>query len=197
MSMRNILIVVALAAAAVYVVPAFIRFVSSYRAGVAQDTQMAAAFIPSVENKNVVLVRGWSEADIRRILADFLPAYELRANSVLVTAESDGRIELRFPNDIQPKILYFLVNYIQYPKDFDLKNRSIGVVGHVVLNKSFGVPEPRLLDRHADIYVPANDTEFDLVYAKIDTGEVYQISFTDLVWKRMNDARTPKEIVGM
>jgi hypothetical protein len=185
-------VVVALAA---FLVPAIIRFANSYRAGAAQDAQMTAVFIP--ENKTVVIVRGWSQADMKRILADFLSAYQLRADSTQISAGADDRITLTFPNDIQPKILYFLVNYIQYPKDFDLKRRSIGAVAHVVLNRSFGVPESRLIGKLADIYVPANDTEYDLVYAKVDSGEVYKISFTDLIWQQVKSARMPKDIVGM
>ncbi|HEX3653660.1 MAG TPA: hypothetical protein VHU18_12640 [Rhizomicrobium sp.] len=197
MTIRTILIVVVVVALAAFLVPAIIRFANSYRAGAAQDAQMTAVFIPNPENKTVVIVRGWSQADMKRILADFLSAYQLRADSTQISAGADDRITLTFPNDIQPKILYFLVNYIQYPKDFDLKRRSIGAVAHVVLNRSFGVPESRLIGKLADIYVPANDTEYDLVYAKVDSGEVYKISFTDLIWQQVKSARMPKDIVGM
>jgi hypothetical protein len=188
---------IVVAAAAAFVIPAIIRFTASYRAGTAQNAQMTAAFVPNPENNTVVSVRGWSQADMKRILADFLPAYESRADSVQVNAGTDDRITLTFPHDIQPKILYFLVNYIRYPKGFDLKRRSIGVVARVVLNQSFGVPEPRLIGRHAEIYVPANDTEFDLVFAKVDSDEVYQISFAGLIWQRVEGARIPKDIVGL
>jgi hypothetical protein len=189
MPIRIVLIVIAALVVAAFVIRALIRFAASSRAGIAHDAQMTAAFVPNPANDSVVVVRGWSESDVKRILRDFLPAYELRADSVTVTAETDSCIKLKFPHDIQPKILYFLVNYIQYPKDFDLKRRSIGVVGRVVLNRSFGVPDTQLIGKPAEIYVPANDTDYDLVYARVDSGDVYEISFTDLIWRRAEGAR--------
>lgn len=155
------------------------------------------AFTRQLKNTNaVVIVRGWNEAAIRKILADFLAAYELQASAVKVKAGKNGSTKITFPNNIEPKILYFLINYFQYPKHFDFKHHSISVVGQVVLDQSFGIPDKQLIGKHAEIYVPKNDDEFDMVYAKIDSGEVYQISFTDLIWQRVNDARTPDGIAG-
>lgn len=158
---------------------------------------MTAAFVPDPANDSVVVVRGWSESELNRILGYFLLAYDLRTDAAQVSAETDGRIKLTFPRDIEPGILYFMVNYIQYPKKFDFKRRSIGVVGRVVLNQAFGVPDPRLIGKPAEIYVPANDTDYDLVYAKISPADVYEISFKDLIWRRVESERIPDAIVGL
>jgi hypothetical protein len=118
-------------------------------------------------------------------------------STVAIKQENADRFAITFPKDIQPKILYFLVNYLQYPREFDLKNRSIAVVARVVLTPAFGAPDDVLSGKNAMIYVPANDTDYDLVYVRIEQGQAYKVSFTDLVWQPVDEARVPGGIANL
>jgi len=166
--------------------------------GSTQDWMTADGFVADKNNQTSVSVRGWSQSELDKILAYFLGAYELSGKmSVKVTAKSDGVLTIAFPDDIPPTILLFLVNYLKYPKDFDLTQRSIGVLGRVALTSAFDLPDPKLLGQRADIYVPADDDQYDLVYAKTETGAVYKIPFTNLRWKSVDTARTPTANAGL
>jgi hypothetical protein len=45
----------------------------------------------------------------------------------------------------------------------------------------------------AYVYVPEDDREFDLVYVKVDSGEVYEESFRNHRWKRVENDRMSGE----
>lgn len=124
-------------------------------------------------------------------MTDFSGQYDLSRAAIVVEAGPANVLTVTFPNDIEPKLLFFLVNYIQYPNGFDLGRRTIGAMAHVILTPAFGVPDLELIGKRATMYVPADDTEYDLIYARTESGDAYQISFTNLIWERVADARVP------
>jgi hypothetical protein len=164
----------------------------------AEDRALTAAFAPDPNNMTELLVRGWNRAELERILTDFLRQYDLPPISTLRIAEKpNGVLAVTFPADILPKFLFFMVNYIRYPKDMDDPERSIAVLCRAVLTAAFGLPDPALVGQRAEIYVPADDTDFDLVYARIGSGAAYKISFTNLKWKPVPAARLPVGVAGL
>jgi hypothetical protein len=166
--------------------------------GSTQDWMTADGFVADENNQTSVSVKGWSQPELDEILTYFLGSYELSGKmSVKVTAKSNGVLTIAFPSDIPPTILLYLVNYLKYPKDFDLTQRSIGVLGRVALTSVFNLPDPKLVGKRAEIYVPADDDQYDLVYAKTETGAAYKVPFTNLIWKAVDTARTPPENVGL
>lgn len=175
-----------------------VRFTMFLSAANAQNEKMTNAFVPNPDNRTSVTVHGWRRPELDKILSYLREAYEVSMSSRrLVTERSNDTFVISFPNDIPPKILYFLVNYLQYPKEFDLKNRAIGVVGRIVLSTACGIPDDSLAGKSAEIYVPANDTDYDLVYLRTEDGEAFEISFTDLIWKRAQQARLPQTMNGL
>lgn len=168
------------------------------RKSATQDWMTADGFVADKNNQTSVSVRGWSQAELDKMLTYFIGAYELSGKmTVNVAAKSDGVSTITFPDDIPPTILLYLVNYLKYPKDFDLTNRSIGVLGRVTLTPIFYLQDPKLAGQRAEIYVPAEDNRYDLVYAKTEAGAPYEISFTNLKWKPVDAARTPIENAGL
>jgi len=190
--------VLAIAGACILLTVVLARFALSLQKAAAQDTEMTASFVADPNNRNTLSVHGWTRGELDRMLADFRSCYELSDSpDWTVEAKSGDTFTIAFPQDIQPKYFLFLVNYLRYPKNFDLANRSIGVLGRVVLTKAFGVPDPALIGKQAEIYVPADDAEYDEVYARVETGAVYRIPFTNMIWKAMDEARGPAEIAGL
>ena len=162
-----------------------------------QDTKILPAFSADPQKDNTLSIQGWDQQEIDRILADFSKQYELPVTTLRAEQKFDKKFVIVLPKDFEPRLLFFLVNYIQYPRGFDLKQHSIGVVAFVVLSSTFGVPDADLSGKRAIIYVPADDTDYDRVYAQAETGKTYQIPFTDLIWKRVTDARIPAAISGL
>ena len=164
----------------------------------AEDETARAAFVADPNNTTAILLRGWNRAELERILSDFLRQYDLPSISSLGLAQRpNGVLAVTFPTDILPKFLLFMINYICYPKDMDLSGRSIVVLCRVVLTAAFGLPDPALVGQRAEIYVPTDDTDYDLVYARVESGAAYKISFTNLKWKPVPDARLPVGVAGL
>ena len=173
------------------VLAALLYGVSAFRAAQAQGSGTASPFVPDPNNGIRLSVRGWNRSELDKILLDFSKQYGLPPAATKVTTQSDKVLVITFPNDIEPKLLLFLVNYVQYPRDFDLKQRAIAAVAHAALTPAFGLPDSALAGKRAAIYVPANDTDYDLVYVRIEPGSAYRISFTNLIWKAVADPRMP------
>lgn len=141
----------------------------------------------------IVLRKGWSERELQTILHDFSSQYELGSSlKEQVTPRPDGSFKVSFPAGIAPDMFAFLVNYVRYPRDFELRGRQILVVGRVTLAGPFAPPVPDVAGRNAVFYVPTNDTEYDLIFVKTDDGRAFEVSFTDMRWKPVRDPRLPE-----
>jgi hypothetical protein len=192
--------ILGLAGAGVFALLAILllRFMAGLQTAVTQDKLMTASFVADPNNKTSLSVRGWNRPELAKILTDFRRLYDLPEASEWVIEEKSGDVfTVTFPRDIQPKLFLFLVNYCRYPKDLDLNGRSIGVLGRAVLTAAYGVPDDSLIGKEAEIYVPADDIEYDEVYARVERGEAYRIPFTNLIWKAASEARVPAEIAGL
>ena len=88
----------------------------------------------------------------------------------------------------------FLVNYLAYPSELDLTNRSIIVGGKTTLSPDFAQIDPQLVGKKAILYVPENDQDANVVYMQTESGDTLANSFSDMNWTRVNDARLSNEV---
>lgn len=154
------------------------------------------ATISDPANGEEVVVRGWTNVELTGILTDFadLSDGDLGPHFVYeVHPRDDGSIRITFPHDIPPKQFSFLINYLQYPKNYDLKNRSISVVGKAIVCSKFKPPSKSLIGQTATFYIPSNDQDYDLVYIRVG-DETFENSFAALHWKRVTDSRIPQDL---
>ena len=114
-----------------------------------------------------------------------------------ITAETGNKLAIRFPKGIAADKFLILVNYLNYPRGFDLASRSIGVVGHLQLAPEFSSPDATLAGKQAMFYVPSNDTAYDVIRAKVENGAYYCISLTDMAWKPVDEALLPDGAKGL
>ncbi len=153
-------------------------------------------FAPDSNNGKEMIVEGWTKEELSRILASFESSYKDNLPEEFapeVGPDIDGVIHVRFPQDIPGPQFLYLINYVQYPKDFDLKSRSILVAGETVLSSDFGPPEQGLVGQEATIYVPSGDQDYDVVYVQSGT-ETFEVSFASGSWKRVEDPCLPPSL---
>jgi hypothetical protein len=151
------------------------------------------ATISDLANGKEVVVRGWTNEELSGILTDFddLSGDNLGPHfDCEVHARDNGSIRITFPHDIPAQQFSFLINYLQYPKNYDLKTRSISVIGKATLSPDFHPPEKNLIGQKAVFYIPSNDQAFDLVYVRIG-DETFENSFASRRWKKVADSRIP------
>lgn len=154
------------------------------------------AFDPVRNNDKSLWVKGWTEGDLKKILAKFQKTYEhpgYSAYQIQLKKSADDRFRLTFPADIHPQLLTFLVNYIHYPFNFDLTDRRILAVAKSTVTPGFEGLDT-IHGEQALFYVPKEDKDYDVVYMQTQSGGIFAISFTDMRWTKRDDARLPSGI---
>jgi hypothetical protein len=152
-----------------------------------------SALVSNSKNGKEVIVRGWAGEELSKILADFADVYSdsLGHNFDFEVSPLDqGSTRITFPHDISARQFSFLINYLQYPKDCDLKGRSISVVGRALLSPDFHPPNKKLTGQSAVFYIPSKDQDYDLVYVRAG-NETFANSFSAIRWKKVTDSRIP------
>lgn len=140
-----------------------------------------------------VLVRGWKNEELRQILDDFKAMYRDRLADdfrMKVQRMPEDLFCVTFPSDISATLFAWLVNYLRYPKDFDLRTRAIVVLGRTTISAEFEPPEKKLIGQRAAFYVPADDQEYDLVFVKVGVV-TYELSFARGEWTVVANDRMP------
>ena len=157
-------------------------------------------FIPNPMNDKVIIVKGWNEIEIQKIISDFTETYKndgYQPYNIPAQKRGDDLFQLSFPKDIHPRLFTFLVNYITYPFDLDLKNRTIVVGAKTTLSAEFDGIESSFVGKKAILYVPPNDQDHDVVYMQTKSGNSCAISFTEMEWRRVNDARLSSDVSSL
>lgn len=135
-----------------------------------------------------IRVRGWAGHELRTIFADFAAMYDIEEPRVV---EGPGRIfSIDWPDGLDEAHVLFAVNYLHYPRDFDLDSRSILGAARVRPGNLTGIAD----DQSALVFVPENDTHFDRVHAVDDAGQAYLGDFGSTSFVPIDDARLPREV---
>lgn len=146
-----------------------------------------------VPHQKEVIVNGWTSEELSNILTDFAETYDGRLGhdfDYSVCPDAKGSTRITFPHDIPAAQFSFLINYLQYPKNYDSKARSVSVVGKAVLAPEFQPPLRNLVGQNAVFYIPTNDQSYDLVYVRVG-NETFENSFAARHWKKVADSRIP------
>ena len=164
----------------------------------AQQTD-PSPFTPNPNNDKMILIRGWSEEELRRMLADFVEGdlTAFAAFRIEIETRLDDCFVLTFPEDIHPAEFVSLVNYLAYPVDFSLDGRSIVVAGKTTLNSDFdGLPKT-LAGKKALLYLPEDDRDHDVVFLQTESEVTLARSFSDGIWRRVNDPRLSSTVKSL
>ena len=153
-------------------------------------------FTPDIQNDKVIMVCGWNEDELRVMLDSFiardnpdLPPYKIE-----VREQSDNCYRLTFPQDIYPSTFASLVNYLLYPNEFAMPDRSITVAGKTSLSSAFEAIDESLIGQKAVIYVPDNDQDHDVVYMRTESGTNLAYSFQEAFWRPVKHSRLASEV---
>ena len=173
---------------------------SSFRTGRAKSEQAdVASFVPDPNNDKVIIVRGWDDNELGKVVGDFINTYEndgYPAYTIEPHKQGEKTFRLTFPKDIHPLLFTFLVNYAAYPFDLDLSHRSIVVAGKTTLTSLFEGVDPSLIGQKAILYLPENDQDHDVVYLHT-AGNTFANSFSELAWRRVSDVRLSIEVTRL
>ena len=158
-----------------------------------------AAFTPDPNNDKAILVEGWSEDELRRILDDFVEQdfTAFAAFRIEIETRVENSFVLIFPEDIHPAEFVSLINYLAYPIDLEAAGRAIVVAGRTTLNSDFdGLPKS-FAGKKAILYIPANDVDHNVVYLQTEASMTLAKSFNEVAWQMVDDPRLPNTIESL
>jgi len=141
-----------------------------------------------------IAVHGWSAQEISAIVQECsrLCRGQKRAGFFCeVLPRFDGVFHLRLAADIDPQCFLLLLNALNCPLDHALQGRKVAVLGSVILTAGFAAPQPALLGQSAWIYLPAGDSDYDVVHVGLPSGAAYRCDFAAGLWETVDDARMP------
>ncbi len=156
-------------------------------------------FTPDPNNDKTILIQGWNEDELRRILDDFVEQdlTAFAAFRIEIQKRFENSFVLVFPEDIHPAEFVSLINYLAYPIDLDATGRGILVAGKTTLNSDFdGLPKS-LAGKKAILYIPDNDEDHDVVYLKTESSMTLAKSFNEVAWQPVKDPRLPNTIESL
>jgi hypothetical protein len=81
-----------------------------------------------------------------------------------------------------------------YPFDLDFKSRYVIVGGKTTLSAEFEGVDSSLVGKKAILYIPQDDQDHIVVYMQTESGISLANSFTEIKWRRVNDARLSSEV---
>jgi hypothetical protein len=144
-------------------------------------------------NDKELFARGWKEAELKQIIGDFEQVCRDRLPSNFSTeihTDDGGVLRVKFPADIEPRLFCWLINYVQYPKGFDLKTRGILVAGNATISSNFLPSDQSLIGKRITFYIPTDDKQYDVVFAHVD-GQSYEYPFASERWRHVQAPRLP------
>lgn len=156
-------------------------------------------FTPDPENDKAILVQGWNEDELGKILDDFVDE-DLSAFAAF-RIELQKRLEnsfvLIFPEDIHPAEFVTLINYLAYPINLDAAGRAIVVAGKTTLNSDFdGLPKS-LAGKKALLYLPENDGDHDVVFLQTESAVTLAKAFNQGGWREVKDPRLSSAVKSL
>ena len=153
-------------------------------------------FTPDPNNDKVIIVTGWNEEELHKILDDF-GAQDSNAPPLLEIHRCDDKyFRLTSPEDLSPFDFAALVNYLNYPFDFDLALHTIAAGGKTSLNSDFqGIPA-QLVGSKAIVYVPEDDQDYTVVHLHSEAGNSFSVSLADpsSMWRPILDAKLSSQV---
>jgi len=158
-----------------------------------------SAFTPDPNNDKAILIEGWNEDELRRILEDFVEQdlTAFAAFRIEIEKHLENSFVLIFPEDIHPAEFVSLINYLAYPIHFDAAGRTIMVAGKTTLNSDFdGLPKS-LAGKKAILYIPDNDEDHDVVYLQTESSITLAKSFNAVAWRMVKDPRLPNTVESL
>ena len=159
----------------------------------------SSPFTPDLENDKAILIQGWNEDELRKILNDFVEQdlSVFAAFRIEIEKRLDNSFALTFPEDIHPDEFVSLINYLAYPFGFDLAGRSIIVAGKTTLNSDFdGLPKS-LAGKKALLYLPEDDDDYQVVYLQIESGVTLAKSCNEGTWRKVKDAKLSSAVKSL
>ena len=126
--------------------------------------------------KDVIFIEKASYSDVKKALRQWIELYAdaLDQNDRFTLYRADNQLTvIQINQEIDNEHFNYLVNYLTYPEGLEHK---------MVVNGYTRVEDKRLfpgqqLDEVVQIFVPQDDTQFDIVHGMVESGKTFKVDF--------------------
>lgn len=135
---------------------------------------------------NLIIIIGGSYNDIKKALQQWIELYsEDLSTDLTFELYRNGRRNhiIKADDRLDNERFYYLINYLNYPEGIEYK---IDIEGFTTVNEQKELQNQKIL-----VYISANDTEGDNVFAVTSDNETFKIDFGGKVI-RVNNIKTYK-----
>lgn len=142
------------------------------------------------QNDKVVIVKGISHSDMKRVLTGFCNMYNKESYQAQprLTKLTERKFAITFPYDIDFEIFCYFLNYIEYPMELQW---SPDVTAWTTTKSSDTWITEKAANKKAMLFIPTDDTEHDNVYMTTQDNIGYKLGFAMGEEKQLLD--TPKK----
>ena len=156
-------------------------------------TRPSQAALPTTakQNDKLVLVKGVSYSDIKKVLTGFCNMYNKESYQAQprLTKLSEREFAITFPYDINFEIYCYFVNYLEYPMELqwtaDVTGWTTPKSGEIWITE-------KSINKKVMLFIPTDDTEHDNVYMTTSDNIGYKLGFAMGEEKQLLD--TPKKL---
>lgn len=140
----------------------------------------------TVPNNKLIIIKNTTLNDARQALQNFCKQYAESGEALFpgISIINNEEIAVTFPYDISFETFCFAVNFLKYPVDV---NWQADVKGWTTMHPGDGWAIPQLFNRKVMLYIPADDNEYDNVFAVTDDNAVYKLDFARSKAKPVDD----------
>jgi hypothetical protein len=150
-------------------------------------------FTSDPHNDKTIVVKGWSETELRKIIDDFITQEPHSPRNIETHKRFDREWELRFPDDCRAFDFIAMINYLNYPLDVPTPE-DVSILGKSTLTSDFqGLPE-EFIGTKAIFYVPEDDDDFDVVFVETENHANFRYSLSQQQWARVSHRRIPPQV---
>lgn len=125
---------------------------------------------------NLIIVKGGSYNDVKKALKQWIFEYhkDLKEDfQFKIFKNGRGNHIIQVDDSLDNSRFNYLVNYLQYPIDIEYK---VSVSGFT-LAKDPKIYNHELLGKRIQVYIPDEDSEYDVVYVVSEYNQVYKVDF--------------------
>ena len=143
------------------------------------------------QNDKLVLVKGVSYSDFKKVLTGFCNMYNKESYQAQprLTKLSEREFAITFPYDIHFEIYCYFVNYIEYPMELKW---TADVTGWTTTKSGDIWITEKSVNKKVMLFIPTDDTEHDNVYMTTSDNIGYILGFAKGEEKKLLE--TPKKM---
>lgn len=126
-------------------------------------------------NNQIIYLENGAYSKVKKALKQWIDLYidQLDEKLTFKIYKLDKGQLIKLNHQIKNELFFYLVNYLKYPEDI---NYNVRVRGYTTLKNQKLFPKEKL-NQQLEVYIPTNDTKYDIVHVVTKSKVTFEIDF--------------------